>query len=256
MLACTAAHLPIAVVNPKQVRDFSKAMGKYAKTDRIDALMLAEFASRIQPPITIPDRETVRAIGAITDRRAQILEMKTMEQNRLKATRDVAAQESIKIVIAFLEEQVKGLEDQISKLIDSDSELAAQNTLLQSTPGVGPVIAATLISSLPELGHLPTAKLSALVGVAPMNQDSGGHRGVRNIRGGRGNVRAALYMGIQSAVRWNPALKGVYTRLVEAGKPKKVALIACVRKLIGILNAIVRARVPWVDVTQHQPHGT
>jgi transposase len=143
----------------------------------------------------------------------------------------------------------------ISKLIHSDSELLAQDTLLQSTPGVGPVIAATLISSLPELDHLPTAKLSALVGVAPMNHDSGGHRGVRRTHGGRGNVRAALYMGIQSAVRWNPALRAVYTRLVEAGKPKKVALIACVRKLIGILNAMIRDQVPWVDVTQHQPHG-
>jgi transposase len=248
LIACTEANLPIAVINPKQVRDFARAMGKHAKTDAIDAVVLAEFAARIRPNVTIPSSEHVRALEAITSRRRQLLEMLTMERNRLGSTRNVDARVSIEAVIAFLEAQVNDLDGQILELIRADSELKALDALLQSVPGVGRVVAATLISSLPELGLAATSKLSALVGVAPMNHDSGSQRGLRFIRGGRSDVRAVLFMAVQSAVRFNPALKVVYDRLVTAGKAKKVALIACMRKLLGVLNAVVRNRTLWVDM--------
>jgi transposase len=266
LIACTDAGLPIAVINPKQARDFARAilapkpapdglgaLGKHAKTDAIDAVMLAEFAARMRPTITVPSSEHVRALEAITSRRRQLLEMITMERNRLGSTRDVDARASIETVIAFLErpkparcwcwvkkQQVGDLNGQILELVRADSELKALDVLLQSVPGVGPVVSATLLSSLPELGFAATSKLSALVGVAPMNHDSGSHHGKRFIRGGRGDVRAVLFMAVQSAVRHNPALKVVYERLVAAGKrpkpvrcwfrvkkAKKVALVAC-----------------------------
>jgi transposase len=249
LIACTDAGLPIAVINPKQARDFARAMGKHAKTDAIDAVTLAEFAARMRPNITVPSSEHVRALEAITARRRQLLEMKTMERNRLGSTREVNARASIEAVIAFLEQQEHDLDDQILELVRSDSELKDLDMLLRSVPGVGRIVAATLLSSLPELGFAATSRLSALVGVAPMNHDSGSHRGKRFIRGGRGDVRAVLFMAVQSAVRHNPALKVVYERLVAAGKAKKVALVACMRKLLGILNAMVRDRKPWVDIT-------
>lgn len=252
LIACTEANVPIAVVNPKQVRDFARAMGKYAKTDAIDAVILAEFAARMRPIITIPSSEHVRVLEAITARRRQLLEMTTMERNRLGSTREINARASIQAVIAFLEEQVSDLDAQILELVRTDSELKALDALLQSVPGVGRVVAATLISSLPELGLAATSRLSALVGVAPMNHDSGSHRGHRFIRGGRGEVRAVLFMAVQSAVRFNPALKVVYDRLVAAGKAKKVALVACMRKLLGILNAVVRDQMPWMDMTARE----
>ena len=215
-------------------------MGKHAKTDAIDAAVLAEFAARMRPNITIPSSEHVRALEAITARRRQLLEMLTMEQNRLGSTRDVEARASIKTVIAFLErpkparcccgakkQQVGDLDGQILELVRADSELKALDTLLQSVPGVGPVLSATLLSSLPELGFAASSRLSALVGVAPMNHDSGSHRGLRFIRGGRGDVRAVLFMAAQSAVRFNPALKVVYERLVAAGKRPKPARCWC-----------------------------
>jgi transposase len=249
LIACTEANLPIAVVNPKQLRDFARAMGKHAKTDAIDAVMLAEFAARMRPSITIPSSEHVRALEAITARRRQLLEMTTMERNRLGNAPEINARASIEAVIAFLEQQVGDLDGQILELIGADSELKALDALLQSVPGVGRVVAATLISNLPELGFAATSRLSALVGVAPMNHDSGSQRAKRFIRGGRGDVRAVLFMAVQSAVRFNPVLKGVYDRLVTSGKAKKVALVACMRKLLGVLNAVVRDQTPWVDMT-------
>lgn len=252
LIACTEAGLPVAVINPKQATDFARALGKHAKTDAIDAVMLAEFAARMRPSITVPSSEHIRALEAITARRRQLLEMITMERNRLGSTRDVDARASIETVIAFLEMQVGNFDDQILELVRADSELNALDVLLQSVPGVGPVVSATLLSSLPELGFAARSRLSALVGVAPMNHDSGSYRGLRFIRGGRGNVRAALYMAVQSAVRFNPALKVVYERLIAAGKAKKVALVACMRKLLGILNAVVRDRTPWVDMTAQE----
>jgi transposase len=175
-----------------------------------------------------------------------------MERNRLGSARDVDARASIETVIAFLEQQVGDLDGQILELVRADSELSAVDVLLQSVPGVGPVVSATPLSSLPELGLAATSRLSALVGVAPMNHDSGSHRGLRFIRGGRGAVRAALYMTVQSAVRFNPVLKVVSDRLVGAGKAKKLALVACMRKLLSILNAVVRDRTPWQDMNARE----
>ncbi len=261
LLACAQAKLPIAVVNPRQVRDFAKAildhkmhlrawsLGKFAKTDAIDATILAEFGSRMRPELTTPAPEELRALEAIMNRRAQILEMITMETNRLGSTRDMNARASLETVIEFLKEQVSDMDSQMLELVRSNLELKTLDALLQSVPGVGPVLSATLLSSLPELGSASRGCISSLVGVAPLNHDSGSHRGVRFIRGGRGNVRCALYMGTLSAVRWNPALQVVYERLVLAGKAKMVALVACMRRLLGILNAIVRDRKPWMDVT-------
>lgn len=250
LLGCSEAKLPLAVVNPRQVRDFARAMGKHAKTDSIDAVMLSEFGSRMRPEITLPSPEDVRTLEAIVTRRTQILEMLTMERNRLGSTRDESARASVQTVIEFLESQVGDMNAQMLELVRSNPELKALDSLLQSVPGVGPVVSATLLSSLPELDGTSREAIAALVGVAPMNSDSGSHRGVRFTRGGRANVRNVLFMSAQTAVRWNPALKVVYNRLVGAGKAKKVALVACMRKLIVILNAIVRDRLPWVDMTQ------
>jgi transposase len=262
LLACTEAKLPIAVVNPRQVRDFARAMGKLAKTDTIDATMLAEFAARMRPALTTPAPEQLRMLEAIMARRAQILEMITMERNRLGSTRDANARVSLEAVIEFLVSQVSDLDGQMLELMRSHSELRDLDELLQSVPGVGPVLSATLLSSLPELGGNSRGSISALVGLAPLNHErpkpvrcwfrvknSGSHRGVRFIRGGRANIRSVLFMCAQAAVRYNPALKVVYDRLVGAGKAKKVALVACMRKLLVVLNAIVRDRKPWVDKT-------
>ncbi len=275
LLECSKAKLPLAVVNPRQVRDclgpttaplgpgrFSRAMGKQAKTDAIDAVMLSEFASRMRPEVTPPAPEALRALEAIMTRRSQILEMLTMERNRLGSTRDEAARASLETVIAFLESQVDDMNAQTLEAVQADPELKSLDTLLQSVPGVGPIVSATLLSSLPELGTTSREAIAALVGVAPMNHDSGqarevplcprsgSHRGVRFVRGGRANVRNVLFMSAQTAVRWNPVLKVVYDRLVGAGKAKKVALVACMRKLLVILNAIVRDRKPWVDMSR------
>ena len=250
LLGCTEAKLPLAVVNPRQVRDFSRAMGKHAKTDAIDAVMLSEFGSRMQPEITLPAPEELRVLEAIVTRRTQILEMLTMERNRLGSTRDESARASLEEVIEFLESRVEDLNAQMLESVRSNPELKSLDTLLQSVPGVGPIVSATLLSSLPELGGTSREAIAALVGVAPMNHDSGSHRGVRFVRGGRANVRNVLFMSAWAAVRWNPALKVVYDRLVGAGKAKKVALVACMRKLLVILNAIVRDRKPWVDMTK------
>jgi transposase len=249
LLAYADTKLPIAVLNPRQVRDFAKAMGRFAKTDVIDATILAEFGSRMRPELTTPAPEELRALEAVMSRRAQILEMITMETNRLGSTRDANARASLETVIEFLKQQVKDMDSQMLEIVRSNLELKTLDELLQSVPGVGPVLSATLLSSLPELGRDSRGAISSLVGVAPLNHDSGSHRGVRFIRGGRGNVRCALYMGTLSAVRWNPALQVVYERLVLAGKAKMVALVACMRRLLGILNAIVRDRKPWIDVS-------
>jgi transposase len=247
VLECAQAKLPIAVVNPRQVRDFAKAMGKFAKTDAIDATILAEFGSRMRPELTTPAPEELRALEAIMSRRSQILEMITMETNRLGSTRDANARASLETVIEFLKEQVSDMDSQMLELVRSNSELKTLDELLQSVPGVGPVLSATLLSSLPELGSASRGCISSLVGVAPLNHDSGSQRGVRFIRAGRGNVRSVLYMGILSAVRHNPVLRVMYERLVLAGKAKMVALVACMHKLLIVLNAIVRDRKPWVN---------
>jgi len=242
--ALASAGLPVAVVNPRQVRDFARATGKLAKTDRLDARMLALFAERVRPkPRPLPDA-TARELEALVARRRQLLEMHTMEGNRLR-TALAQVRPQIREHLAWLERQIRDVDRQTRDLVRSSSLWRAQDDLLQSTPGVGPVLSRTLLAALPELGTLDRRQIAALVGVAPFNRDSGTLRGKRTVWGGRAPVRAALYMAALVATRFNPVIRTFYRRLCLAGKPKKVALTACMRKLLTTLNAMLKHRTPW-----------
>ena len=238
------AGLPVSLVNPRQVRNFARATGRLAKTDAIDAQVLAQFAEAIKPPVRpLPDEET-RELRALVDRRRQLLEMVTSERNRLRhATKRVSP--LIQEHIRWLKQQIEGLDKDISKLIRSSPIWRPQEDLLRSVPGVGPVLSSTLLTHLPELGSLNRGQVAALVGVAPLNRDSGAFRGRRSVWGGRTAVRSALYMAALVATRYNPVIKAFYHRLCAAGKPAKVALTACMRKLLLILNCMLQRRTPW-----------
>ena len=238
------AGLPVSLVNPRQVRSFARATGRLAKTDAIDAQVLAQFAEAIKPPVRpLPDQET-RELRALVDRRRQLLGMVTSERNRLRnASRRVRP--LIQEHIQWLKQQVDDLDKDISELIRSSPVWRAQEDLLCSVPGVGPVLSSTLLTHLPELGSLNRGQVAALVGVAPLNRDSGAFRGKRSIWGGRAAVRSALYMAALVATRHNPVIKAFYQRLRAAGKAKKVALTACMRKLLLILNCMLLRRTRW-----------
>jgi transposase len=242
--ALAAAGLPIAVVNPRQARDFTRATGRLAKTDALDAEVLARFAQAIQPtPKPLPDEE-IRALQGILARRRQLLGMLTAENNRLhSASKPVAKR--ISAHIRWLEKELERTDRDLDKAIKDSPALRENEALLRSVPGVGPVLARTLLAEVPELGTLTHKRLAALVGVAPLNRDSGTFRGSRGVWGGRAEVRAALYMGALVATRRNPAVREFYERLLAAGKAKKVALVACMRKLLAILNAVLKHRTPW-----------
>jgi transposase len=242
--AIAAAEIAVAVVNPRQTRDFAKATGRLAKTDKIDAQILARFAEAVGPrPSVLPDEEA-QALQAILNRRRQLLEMLVAEKNRLlMAAGGVASR--IRAHVRWLEKEIDRADRELDEAIEASVAWKENEALLRSVPGVGPVLARTLLAELPELGALPHKRLSALVGVAPFNRDSGAFRGKREVWGGRAPVRAALYMGALVATRHNPVLKEFYGRLLKAGKPKKVALVACMRKLLSILNAMMRDRVAW-----------
>jgi transposase len=240
-----SAGMPVAVVNPRQIRDFARAMGRLAKTDRVDAGVIALFAERIRPsPRKLPDADA-RALGALVARRRQVVEMIVMEGNRRRCCHHLAVGQTIDATLAVLRAQLGGLDGDIEALVRASPIWRATEELLTSVPGIGGTTARTLIAELPELGSLDRRQLAALVGVAPVNRDSGQFRGHRAIAGGRTALRNALFMATLVAVRWNPTLKAHYQALVGRGRPKKVALIACVRRLLGILNAIVRTRTPW-----------
>lgn len=243
--ALAVRGLPVAVVNPRQARDFARATGRLAKTDAIDAGVLARFAEAVRPsPKALPDQEA-REFSAILSRRRQIIGMLTAENNRLGATSSEAVQGRIEAHVRWLEKELSRTDRELDETIKKSPTFRENEALLKSVPGVGPVLCRTLLAELPELGSLPPRELSALVGVAPLNRDSGTFRGRRTVWGGRGRVREALYMGALVATRYNPAIKEFYERLVSAGKPKKVALVACMRKLLIILNAVMRDRIPW-----------
>lgn len=240
-----AAGLPVAIVNPRQIRDFARAMGKLAKTDRVDAAVIALFAERIRPaPRPLPDGEA-QALGELVARRRQVVEMIVMEANRRRAARNLKVRAAIDATLTVLKAQLAELDGDIEDLVRRSPLWRATEDLLRSVPGIGGVTARTLIAELPELGSLDRRKLAALVGVAPVNRDSGQQRGYRAIAGGRTALRNALFMATLVAVRRNPILKAHYEGLVGRGRPKKVALIACIRRLLGILNAIVRTQTPW-----------
>jgi transposase len=242
--ALASVGLAVVVVNPRQVRDFARATGRLAKTDRIDASILARFAEAVRPsPRPLPDRE-IRALQAIVARRRQLLGMLAAENNRLSSAAKPVAKR-IAAHVRWLEKELSRTERDLEAAIESSPALGENEALLRSVPGVGPVLARTLLAGVPELGTLTHKRLAALVGVAPLNSDSGTLRGHRSVWGGRAEVRGALYIGPLVAARRNPVVKEFYERLVAAGKPKKVALVACMRKLLSILNAVLKHRTPW-----------
>jgi transposase len=244
--AVAAAGLPVVVVNPRQARDFAKATGRLAKTDVLDAHGLAHFAQAVRPPLRpLPDAQT-QALSALLARRRQLLDMLTAEHNRLSSASQ-PIQADIQAHITWLERRLRDLNHDLDTAIRSSPVWREKNNLLQSTPGVGPVLSSTLLADLPELGTLTRQQIAALVGVAPLNRDSGTLRGKRTVWGGRAQVRAVLYMSTLVAVRWNPGLNTFYTRLCAAGKAPKVALTACMRKLLTILNAMLKHCTPWQE---------
>jgi len=239
-----AARLPVVVVNPRQVRDFARATGQLAKTDALDARVLALFAERIRPQLRrLPD-EQERELKALVGRRRDLVEMLTAERNRL-ASAPRRVRKEIRAHIRWLSARLKDRDRELDRKLRSSPLWAEREDLLRGVPGVGPVLCATLLAELPELGRLNRREIAKLVGVAPLNRDSGRLRGRRTVWGGRAAVRAALYMGALAAIRYNPLLRAFYQRLRQAGKPAKLALTAAMRKLITILNAMLRARTPW-----------
>lgn len=242
--ALALAGLPVALVNPRQVRDFARALGRLAKTDAIDAQVLAVFAERVRPATRpLPD-EAHQALAALVTRRRQLVEMLTTERLRLPMAKGPIRRD-VQAHIHWLEQRVRDTNKDLRAAIKASPLWHATTRLLQSVPGIGPTTAAVFIAELPELGHLSRQQLGALVGVAPLNHDSGQYRGVRRIWGGRTHVRCALYMATLVATRYNPVIRAFYQHLLTGGKPKLVALVACMRKLLTILNAMIKAQRPW-----------
>lgn len=245
-----AAGLRAVVVNPRQVRAFAKATGQLAKTDRIDADVLALFAERVQPAWRPLADDATTDLAAVLLRRRQLSDMLTAEKNRLGLARR-AVRASLKKHIAYLERELRITESDLREQIEASAVWRVNDEVMQSAPGVGAVTSQTLLAELPELGRLGHKQMNALVGVAPMAAESGTSRGKRAITGGRARVRQVLYMATLVATRHNPVIRQFYMRLVAAGKPKKVALVACMRKLLTILNAMVRDQKPWTAATAH-----
>ena len=254
-LMLSSAGLPVIVANPRQVRDFARSTGTLAKTDRLDARLIALFGQRIQPePRPLPD-ETQRELAALVRRRQQLLKTRTMESNRLGRTDSARVTVSCFAILGAIEEQLKNLDTQLQELIEASPLWQAKADLLMSMKGVGPKTTLALLAMLPELGQLSRRQIAALVGVAPMNQDSGLHRGRRRIQGGRKHVRNALYMAAFAAVRHNPYFKEQFLKLRET-KPYKVALVTIARKMLVILNQMLRDMKPYIDPTSETDHLT
>ena len=242
--ALAAATLPVVVVNPRQVRDFAKATGTLAKTDALDAAVLAHFAAAVRPPVRpLKDAET-QVLNSLVARRHQVMTMLVSEKNRI-GTAISAVQPRIEAHIAWLEQELDDLDEGLRQTLRNSPVWREKDDLLRSVPGVGGQVSLTLLAYLPELGTLDRRQVAALVGVAPFNRDSGTLRGKRTVWGGRARVRAALYMGALVASRFNPVIRDFYQRLLAAGKPKKLALTACMRKLLVILNSMLKHRSPW-----------
>jgi transposase len=246
--ACAGAGLPVAIINPRQARAFAHAIGRTAKTDAIDAAVLAQFGARIQPPPrAVPDAAT-QALAALVARRRQLLDMLGAEQRRLAQATTTPVRRDLRTHIRWLERRIAEVNDDLTGSIQRSPIWRVQEDLLQSVPGIGPTTARTLLAELPELGQLDRRRIAALVGVAPFNRDSGRWRGQRTIWGGRASVRSTLYMAALVASRHNPPLRAFYQRLRQAGKAPKVALVALMRKLLTILNAMVRHQQRWKPI--------
>ena len=243
------ASLPVVVVNPRRVRAFAQAQGRHAKTDAIDATVLADFGRVLNPPVRPLPPPQAQHLSQLTRRRRQLIQMITAEQHRLDQAAPPLAK-TIRRHITYLQKQLKSLDKDVQTLIRTSPLWCDQAALLESVPGVGATTAAVLLADLPELGQLSAKQIAALLGVAPFNRDSGQMQGTRAIYGGRAPVRTTVYMATLVATRYNPTIQAFYTRLLAAGKPKKVALTACMRKLIIILNAILRDQQPWNPALQ------
>ena len=246
--ALAAAELPVVVVNPRQVRDFARATGTLAKTDALDAAVLAHFADAVRPSVRpLRDAET-QALNSLIARRHQVMTMLVSEKNRL-GTAISAVRPRIEAHVTWLEQELDDLDHGLRETLRQSPVWREKDDLLRTVPGVGEQLSLTLLAHLPELGALNRREIAALAGVAPFNRDSGTLRGTRTVWGGRARVRAALYMGALVASRHNPVIRDFYQRLVASGKPKKMALVACMRKLLVILNSILRHGSPWRDMT-------
>lgn len=244
VLGLFEAGLPVALVSPQRVRQYGRARGLLAKTDGIDAQNIAEYGKNIQPRLFVAKSEEGRRLSALVGRRRQLGDMQKAEKNRLRMV-NTEIKASLQTVIDCLEAEVERLDEEIRKFMETHAAFQEQEKLLRSAKSIGPVTAATLLADLPELGKLNRKQIAALVGVAPMNQDSGKKRGYRKTKGGRPEVRSVLYMSALSAIRYNPVIKAQYERLVGRGKEKKVAITACMRKMLTILNAMMRDQHPF-----------
>ena len=242
--ALIAAALPVIVANPRQVRDFAKATGQLAKTDPLDAQILAHFAEAVRPALRVHPDAPTEALAALLARRRQVIEMLTAETNRA-ATTPAPVRKRINAHVRWLRRELEQIDDDLDATIRRSPVWRAQEDLLRSVPGIGPVLSRTVLAELPELGRLSHKQMAALVGVAPLNRDSGTLRGRRTCWGGRASVRRVLYMATLAATKWNAVIRAFYQRLCAAGKRKKVALVACMHKLLTILNAMMRHQTPW-----------
>jgi len=240
-----AQGLPVAVINPRQARDFAKATGQLAKTDLVDAGVLAAFAQAIRPAVRpLKDADT-RELGDLVTRRRQLVAMRVQETLRVGATNSKALQKNLKSHIAWLDKQIAKLDDELIQRLRNSGVWKAKDDLLRTVPGVGAVTSLTMLAKCPELGQLNRRQIAKLTGVAPLANDSGKHRGKRFIWGGRADVRAVLYMATISAIRCNPVIKAFAERLKQTGKPAKVVIVACMRKLLTIMNAMIKSNTPW-----------
>lgn len=244
IIACADANIPYVIANPVHVKRFAGAIDQRAKTDKLDARLIAHYADAIKPALTQLKPESMRLMADLVIRRNQLLSMQTMEKNRLQILPKHLAM-TIKPILTAFKSQIEKTENKIVALIESCPEYQAKNEILQSMPGIGKIASASIISNLPELGYITNKQAAALVGVAPMNRESGRYKGHRKIQGGRAQVRTVLYMAMMSAMQCNPVFKTTYQRLLAEGKPKKVAIIACVRKMVVILNSMLRDGVLW-----------
>ena len=240
-----AAGLPVVVVNPRQVRDFAKALGHLAKTDRLDALVLAHFAAAVQPAVRPVKALQETDLDALMGRRSQLSDMLTQEKNRRGSAATKATRDDIEEHIEWLEERIKELDEKLKDQLECSAVWKQKDEILQSVKGIGFVTSLSLLADCPELGQLNRHQIAKLVGVAPLNRDSGQQRGTRHIWGGRAQVRSKLYMATLAAIRSNPVIKSFYQRLIAHNKPKKIAIVACMRKLLTIINVMVRDNKPW-----------
>jgi len=244
VLACTEAKLPIVRANPVHIKRFAGAIGRRAKNDRLDAQLIAHYGEAIKPNLTVIKAKNIRLMSDLVIRRNQLLAMQTMEKNRIQIL-PKHLHSTITPILTAIKNQVSKIENKLVKLIEDCPEYQTKNTLLQSVPGIGNIAAASIISNVPELGYITNKQAASLIGVAPITRESGRYKGKRVIQGGRAQVRTVLYMAMMSAMQCNPVFKDTYARLLEAGKPKKVAIIACVRKMVVILNSMLRDGVMW-----------